>query len=133
MMQSIGVTSHCPYVDPSEIGTTSLQGHLLWHHANTLVYCDIGTTSLQGAKLLPHKCPSFGGSTVQFSLCRLTVIAHVGCESIRDTCELVHLASTSLSDGMIATPCLSGPARREKWSQRYCRDAYHLLQATIHW
>ena len=38
---------------PSEIGTTSLQGHLLWHHANTLVYyftSEIEITSLQGTK-----------------------------------------------------------------------------------
>ena len=37
------------------------------HHANTLVYyftSEIGTTSLQGTKLLPPKCPLFGGSTV---------------------------------------------------------------------
>ena len=52
---------------PSEIGTTSLQGHLLRHHANTLVYyftSVIGTTALQGTKLLVPKCPLFGGSTV---------------------------------------------------------------------
>ena len=53
--------------DPLRKGRPLYKGHLLRHHANTLVYCftsEIGTTSLQGTKLLAPKCPLFRGSTV---------------------------------------------------------------------
>ena len=56
-----------PIRDPLRSGQPLYKGHLLRHHANTLVYSftsEIGTTSLQGTKLLPPKCPLFGGSTV---------------------------------------------------------------------
>ena len=52
---------------PLRYGRLLYKGHLLRHHANTLVCyltSEIGTTSLQGTKLLAPKCPLFGGSTV---------------------------------------------------------------------
>lgn len=45
------------------------------------------------------------GSSYICLVCRLTVIAHVGCESIRDTYELVRIAS--LSDATIVSVCVS--------------------------
>ena len=43
-------------------------------------------------------------------VCRLTVIAHVGCESIRDTCELVCTHKSMITASVSLTLCLSGPA-----------------------
>ena len=60
-------TEEPPIRDPLRLGRSLYKGHLLRHHANTLVYyftSEIGTTSLQGTKLLAPKCPLFGGSTV---------------------------------------------------------------------
>ena len=48
--------------DPLRLGQPLYKGHLLRHHANTLVYyftSEIGTTSLQGTKLLDPKVSLF--------------------------------------------------------------------------
>ena len=62
--------------DPLRQGRPLYKGHLLWHHANTLVHyftSEIGTTSLQGTKLLAPKCPLFGDSTVQLTKQQRTI------------------------------------------------------------
>ena len=76
-----------PIKDPLRLGRPLYKGHLLRHHANTLVYyftSEIGTTSLQGIKLLAPKCPLFGGSAFSIVHCVQVLPLYVGWQTEPD-------------------------------------------------
>ena len=68
----------------------------------TLVYyftSEIGTTSLQGTKLLPPKCPLFGGSTVHAVESRGSGINQSHNYSNKDTLNEAHNGKKPLNKG----------------------------------